>query len=181
MKPRTRARSVALQALYEIDVVGHPPGEVLQERIAEAELDSTLAEFAHQIVVGIWPMVTMLDRFIAENAPEWPLDQVAIIDRNILRISLWEFAVYRKTPIKVAINEAVEMAKMYGSDSSPRFVNGVLGSLASRLNEIQQAMKKLVDEDEKSQASGEDHPAGKDHPAGEDYPSELDNYQDPLE
>lgn len=145
MKPRTRARSIALQALYEIDVVGHPPGEVLQERIVEAALDKTLSEFARQIVLGVWPMVETLDRFIAEHAPEWPLDQVAIVDRNILRISLWEFAVYGKTPIKVAINEAVELAKVFGSDSTPRFVNGVLGSLATRQNEIQQAFKRLTD------------------------------------
>jgi N utilization substance protein B len=144
MKPRTRARSVALQALYEIDVVGHPVGSVLEERISEEDLEPALSEFAHQIVVGVWPMTKTLDRFIAEHAPEWPLDQVAIIDRNILRIALWEFAVYSKTPIKVAINEAVELAKVYGSDSTPRFVNGVLGSLASRQNEIQQAFKRIL-------------------------------------
>jgi len=147
MKPRTRARSVALQALYEIDVAGHPPGAVLEERIADAELDDTLAEFTRQIVLGIYPMIETLDRFIAEHAPEWPLDQVAIIDRNILRISLWEFAVNGKTPIKVAINEAVELAKVFGSDSTPRFVNGVLGSLSNRQNEIQQALKRLSDQD----------------------------------
>jgi N utilization substance protein B len=139
MKSRTRARSVALQALYEIDVTGHTPGSVLEERVNEAELEEPLYEFARQIVFGVLPMKQKLDEFIAEHAPEWPLDQVAIIDRNILRIALWEFAVYGKTPIKVAINEAVELAKVYGSDSTPRFVNGVLGSLANRQNEIQQA------------------------------------------
>jgi N utilization substance protein B len=145
MKSRTRARSVALQALYEIDVAGHQPGSVLKERAEEAELDEGLYDFASQIVLGILPMATKLDSFIAEHAPEWPLDQVAIIDRNILRIALWEFAVYGKTPIKVAINEAVELAKVYGSDSTPRFVNGVLGSLASRQNEIHQALSRLSD------------------------------------
>jgi N utilization substance protein B len=141
MKPRTRARSVALQALYEIDVVGHTPLLVIQERVTEAEMGDELSEFASQIVAGVWPMVETLDTFIAENAPEWPLDQVAVIDRNILRMSLWEFAVYGKTPLKVAINEAVELAKVYGSDSSARFINGVLGSLSSRLNEIKQTLK----------------------------------------
>lgn len=144
MKPRTRARGTALQALYEVDIVNHPLGAVLEERIQDADLDKTQAEFVRQIVLGVWPLVDTLDRFIAEHAPEWPLDQVAIVDRNILRIALWEFAVYCKTPIKVAINEAVELAKVYGSDSTPRFVNGVLGSLATRLNEIQQAMKRLL-------------------------------------
>jgi N utilization substance protein B len=146
MKPRTRARSAALQALYEIDLVDHPVGDVIQQRIEEFKLDGKLSDFARMIVLSIWPMVDTLDYFIAENAPEWPLDQVAIVDRNILRIALWEFAVYRKTPIKVAINEAVELAKVYGSDSTPRFVNGVLGSLANRLNEIQQALDAMSNE-----------------------------------
>jgi transcription antitermination protein NusB len=141
MKPRTRARGVALQALYEIDVAGHTPLIVIQERLVEADLDAELSEFAAQLVAGIWPMVDTLDAFIAENAPEWPLDQVAAIDRNILRMALWEFAVYGKTPLKVAINEAVELAKVYGSDSSSRFINGVLGSLSTRVNEIQQTLK----------------------------------------
>jgi N utilization substance protein B len=141
MKPRTRARSVALQVLYEIDLTGHPPGEVLEQRLEENPLDSKLIEFAHQIVFGVLPLVEKLDHFIAQHAPEWPLDQVASIDRNILRIALWEIAVSNQTPIKVAINEAVELSKVYGSDSTPRFVNGVLGSLAERQNEILQIFK----------------------------------------
>lgn len=145
MKPRTKARSVALQALYEIDVTGHPHGTVWQERVAESDLDTSLAEFSNQIVNGVFPLTTTLDQFIAEHAPEWPLDQVAIIDRNILRIALWEIIVYGETPIKVAINEAVELAKIYGSDSSARFVNGVLGSLVNRYNEIQQSFKRIMD------------------------------------
>jgi len=141
MKSRTRARGIALQALYEIDLAGHLPGVVLEERIQENELDPDLAEFARQIVVGVAPLFETLDHFIAEHAPEWPLDQVATIDRNILRIALWEFTVYGETPIKVAINEAVELSKTFGSDSTPRFVNGVLGSLAAQENELRIALK----------------------------------------
>lgn len=144
MKPRTRARSVALQALYEIDIAGHPLQLVILERLEDAELEPTLADFTRQIVEGVWPMVEKLDKLIAAHAPEWPLDQVAAIDRNILRIALWEFAIYGKTPLKVAINEAVELAKAYGSDSTPRFINGVLGSLSNRPNEIQQALKRMT-------------------------------------
>lgn len=144
MKPRTRARSLALQALYEIDLTGHKPGTVWEHRVADSDLDDKLAEFARLIVIGVWPMALQLDEFIAQQAPEWPLDQVATIDRNILRIALWEFAVYGKTPIKVAINEAVELAKVFGSDSTPRFVNGVLGSLAQRQNEIRQSLMSLA-------------------------------------
>lgn len=138
MKSRTRARSVALQALYEIDLTGHQPGLVWEQRSADEQLDARLTEFARQIIFGVLPIHTLLDEFIAQYAPEWPMDQVATIDRNILRIALWEFAIYRKTPIKVVINEAVELAKTYGSDSTPRFVNGVLGSLADHQNEIRQ-------------------------------------------
>ena len=139
MKPRTRARGTALQVLYEIDLVNHPIGTVLEHRLTDVALDDRLANFVHQIVLGVHPMIQQLDLFIAEHAPEWPLDQVAIIDRNIIRIALWEFAVNQDTPIKVAINEAIELAKTYGSDSSPRFVNGVLGSLAAHKNKIRQA------------------------------------------
>lgn len=144
MKPRTRARSVALQALYEIDIVGHSPSIVWIHRSDEADLNGSLSKFAHEILFGVLLMTNVLDKFIAEHAPEWPLDQVAIIDRNIIRIALWEFAVDAKTPIKVAINEAVELAKVFGSDSTPRFVNGVLGSLANSQNEIKQSLKQLV-------------------------------------
>ena len=143
MKARTRARSVALQALYEIDIVGHPPLLVIQDRLTDNSFNEKMAEFITQIVLGVWPIVNELDHFIAEHAPEWPLEQVALIDRNILRIALWEFAVSENIPIKVAINEAVEIAKAFGSDSSPRFVNGVLGSLAPRQNEIRQSLQHL--------------------------------------
>jgi N utilization substance protein B len=143
MKARTRARAVALQALYEIDMVGHPPLLVISDRLSDNDLDQKMADFVNQITLGVWPIVAELDQFIAEHAPEWPLEQVATVDRNILRIALWEFAVSENIPIKVAINEAVELAKVYGSDSSPRFINGVLGSLAGRQNEIRQSLRRL--------------------------------------
>ena len=142
MKPRTRARSLALQVLYEVDIANHPPGETYKLRLEESSLSEDLAEFARQIIFGTLPLTSTLDQLIAKYAPEWPLDQIAAIDRNILRMALWEFAVYRETPLKVAINEAVELAKLYGSDSAPRFINGVLGALADHQNEIQQTIHK---------------------------------------
>ncbi len=144
MKARTRARAVALQALYEIDLTGHLPEEVIQQRAEEESLDERMTAFAREIVIGVLSFVPQLDQFIAAHAPEWPLDQVAIVDRNILRIALWEIAISESTPIKVAINEAVELAKIFGSDSAPRFVNGVLGSLAARQNEIKQAFRQII-------------------------------------
>jgi transcription antitermination protein NusB len=143
MKSRTRARGLALQVLYEVDIAKHPPVEVYQSRLEETPLSEELAEFARQIVFGVLPRIDDLDQLIAKYAPEWPLDQVAAIDLNILRMAFWEFAVQRDTPIKVAINEAVELAKQFGSDSAPRFVNGVLGSLAEHRDEIRQRVTKL--------------------------------------
>jgi len=142
MKPRTRARSLALQVLYEIDIANHPPADVFRERLEEMPLADDHAEFARRIVFGVLPLRHELDQLIGKYAPEWPLEQIAAIDRNILRIAFWEFAVLRETPIKVAINEAVELAKQYGSDSAPRFVNGVLGSLADHQQEILHVIQK---------------------------------------
>jgi transcription antitermination protein NusB len=143
MKSRTKARSVALQVLYEVDLTGHLPGIALSDHLEDDPLDANLSEFSSQIIFGVYPLIEKLDQFIAQHAPEWPLDQVAVIDRNIIRIALWEFAVSNVTPIKVAINEAIELAKLFGSDSTPRFVNGVLGSLANRQNEIHQSFGAL--------------------------------------
>jgi N utilization substance protein B len=140
MKPRTRARSLALQALYEIDLTEHQLGTVLDLRLRDYELEPELAEFATRLVQGVMPLRRELDSYIAEHAPEWPIEQVSVIDRNLIRMAVWEFAVSGETPVKVAINEAVELAKRYGSDSSSRFVNGVLGSLAERKQEINTAL-----------------------------------------
>ena len=138
MKSRTKARGIALQVLYEYDLTGHPVGDILEARLSEEEIDEKLQNFSRDIILGVVPCISKLDALVAERAPEWPMDQVAVIDRNILRIALWEFAVTESTPIKVAINEAIELAKIYGSDSSSRFVNGVLGSLVDHQAEIHQ-------------------------------------------
>lgn len=149
MKSRTRARSLALQVLYEVDMTDHLPGTVLAQRLederaedGQASLNEELVEFAHQIIFGVYPLSQKLDDVIAEYAPEWPFDQIAAIDRNILRIAVWEFSITGMTPLKVAINEAVELAKLYGSDTAPRFINGVLGSLADNQHIIAQQFKK---------------------------------------
>lgn len=146
MKSRTRARSIALQVLYEIDLANHPPADILNQRLEETPLTDELAEFSRQIIFGVLPLSQELDQIIAKYAPEWPLDQIAAIDRNILRVACWEFAVQGETPVKVAINEAVELAKMYGSDSAPRFINGVLGSLVEHQYEIKQQLRSITKE-----------------------------------
>ncbi|MBP7212704.1 MAG: transcription antitermination factor NusB [Anaerolineaceae bacterium] len=143
MKLRTRARLVALQALYEIDLTEHSLGTVLDYRSLEQELDNSQLEFARELISGVRDNAALLDELISKYAPEWPMEQLAVIDRNILRMALWEVAFYKKTPLKVGINEAVELAKMFGTDSSPRFVNGVLGSLVENLENIQKNEKDL--------------------------------------
>jgi len=124
---------VALQALFEIDIAHHDPEVVLQQRFAVKPLPEAGQDFARALVQGILGHQAELDALIQDNAPEWPLDQVAIIDRNILRMAIFEFVVGGNTPVKVAINEAVELAKLFGSDSSGRFVNGVLGTIVSQI------------------------------------------------
>ncbi len=139
MKPRTRGRSIALQTLYEVDQSNHSIDVILEDRLAELEpVDDHIRQFIYQLANGVINLKTELDLELARYAPEWPVDQVAIIDRNILRIALWEMLFTEDTPVKVIINEAIELGKMYGSDSTPRFVNGVLGSLVDNQNSIRQ-------------------------------------------
>ena len=132
MKVRHRARVIALQSLFEIDCAGHNPVAVLEQRLDEADLPEPGAEFSRELVMGVSSHRDQLDALIERYAPEWPVDQIAIVDRNVLRISIYEITMREDTPTKVAINEAVELAKQFGSDSSGRFVNGVLGSLVSQ-------------------------------------------------
>jgi N utilization substance protein B len=137
---RHQARVIALQALYEIDCTSHAPATVLDQRFADADLPQNVQSFSRGLVHGVLDHQSILDVFIHRHAPEWPLEQMAYIDRNILRIAIFEFAVDGHTPVKVAINEAVELAKTFGSDSAPRFVNGVLGTLVEHRDSIAQAV-----------------------------------------
>jgi N utilization substance protein B len=108
---RRKARQIALETLYEIDCANHPPGLVLERRVAEAGFNGSTASFLQGLVQGVLANVEMLDTIIHEHAPEWPVDQMAIVDRNILRMAIYEMVIDETTPIKVAINEAVELAK----------------------------------------------------------------------
>jgi N utilization substance protein B len=132
MKVRHRARIAALQALYEADSAGHPTALVIEQRLGEAELPESGERFARELVQEVSEHQQQIDVLIGRYAPDWPVDQIAVIDRNILRISILEILMREDTPTKVAINEAVELAKQFGSDSSGRFVNGVLGSLVAK-------------------------------------------------
>jgi N utilization substance protein B len=134
IRERRQARQLALQSLFEMDLSGHPAGLVIDERLADLER-AEMGDFAQGerflrwLVSGVIHNRAALDELIQKYAPEWPVDQLAGVDRNILRLALFELGCRQAdTPPKVVINEAVELAKSFGGDSSPRFVNGVLGS-----------------------------------------------------
>lgn len=134
MKHRRLARHVALQALFEIDAVGHDPERALRYRLEESALAPEQAAFARRLVRGVLQHRAMIDDLIQRHAPLWPINDVAIVDRNILRIGALEL-LWGETPPRAAINEAVELGKHFGSDSTHRFVNGVLASILKELED----------------------------------------------
>ena len=125
---------LAVQALYEADSVGHEAEKVLDRSLSEEELSEDNANFARDLVKGVVQNKEKIDENIRRFAPAWPIAQIPAIDRNILRLAIFEILLDNKVPVKVAINEAVELAKLFGSDSSPKFVNGVLGSVSTLVN-----------------------------------------------
>ena len=131
--PRRQSRIAALQSLFAADVRGNwndPQIEWLDE---DEDLSENVKEFAQNLLAGVSKSHLGLDNVITRYAPAWPVSQLSVIDRNILRIALFELLYTPATPRKTAINEAVELAKVFGSGSSARFVNGVLGSAMSGL------------------------------------------------
>lgn len=122
---------MALQALYEIDAAGHNPEDVLANQLGENRLSEDNIAFLHKLVSGVVLKKTKLDESIRRFAPAWPVEQMPIIDRNILRLAIFELLFDNSTPVKVAINEAIELAKTFGGDNSARFVNGVLSSVSN--------------------------------------------------
>lgn len=131
---RHRVRIAALQSLFELDVTDHAVEMVIAQRSEDDELPAEGQRFLHQLVAGAWENQEYLDRIIEEAAPSWPVNQMPGIDKAILRIALYEILIddTEKTPVKAVINEAVELAKHFGSDNSSRFVNGVLGTVVIR-------------------------------------------------
>jgi N utilization substance protein B len=126
---RRQARIAALQALYELDCTEHKVEEALARLRAGETLAQQALSFSEELVKGVLQNKSELDALIEKFAPAFPPEQMSIIDRNILRLAIFEILFDDKTPFKVAINEAVELAKEFGSDSSPRLINGVLGSI----------------------------------------------------
>ena len=126
-----KARVAALQALYEFDCARHDPVPSVLRLIQEKHLNEDTALFAQELVDGVMENKGKLDAQIRRFAPSFPVEQLSLIDRAILRLSIFEIMIDRRVPVKVAINEAVELAKAFGSNSSSKFINGVLGSVSS--------------------------------------------------
>jgi transcription antitermination protein NusB len=127
---------MAFQVLFEVDVTEHHPGLALRERLIDQPLAAEGETFCRRLVDGVLKHLATLDAILERIAPEWPIDQIAPVDRAILRLAAFELVFSDETPSKVAINEAVELAKLFGSESSGRFVNGVLGTLMTHQQSI---------------------------------------------
>ena len=128
---RRKARTIALQALYESDCVGHDPLSSIVRTSDEKPVSDKIVEFAQELVAGVADNKDELDRQIQKFAPNFPVSQLSLIDKNILRLAIFEMVIDSKTPVKVAINEAVDLAKTFGSKNSSKFINGVLGSISA--------------------------------------------------
>jgi N utilization substance protein B len=124
MLPRTKARKRALDILHAADVTGRPPGDVLGAE------DEPVPPFARELVEGFAAHHDDIDRVIAEASDRWTIERMPVVDRNLLRIGVFELLYASGTPAGVAINEAVELAKLLSTEDSGRFVNGVLGRVA---------------------------------------------------
>jgi len=149
MASRHISRSVAMQSLYEWDFHGRKKKalEIITERnIQEFGKGLESYDFIWTLILGVLKEIKSIDKIIQKTAPEWPIDQVNILDRNILRIGIFEllFESEDEVPPKVAINESIELAKNFGGESSRKFVNGVLGTIYRELVE-----KKDKDNDKK--------------------------------
>src|SRR5258708_37838183 len=130
---RRQARMIALQTLYEYDTAQHLPDEVLQRHAEERHLQPRAVEYAKEVGTGVCNHLAEIDAHIQSAAQEWPLQQMARIDKNILRLALYEILFNNTAPAKAAINEAMELAKLFGSNTSSGFINGVLVTIFNRV------------------------------------------------
>jgi N utilization substance protein B len=133
---RRRARIVVLQALFEHDTSQHDPASTLQRIVSSERLPEATAAFARDLLDGVLSQQDEIDKVIARAAPAWPVEQLSAVDRNVLRLAITEMLGDNGTPVRAVINEAVELAKSFGSESSARFVNGVLGTIERQRSEL---------------------------------------------
>ncbi len=130
MRKRTQSREWALKILYQLEITGKPLAEVIEEFIQNEEAqDKEVGDFCKQLVVGVQENISAINQKIARYVTNWEFERIAIIDRNILRLGIFELLYVADVPPKVTINEAVELAKKYGDLDSSKFVNGVLDNI----------------------------------------------------
>lgn len=129
---RRLAREAVLKALFAVDLGKIPLDRVLNDVLDEAKLPPQHEEFARQLAKGAEARRELSDRVIAELAVDWTVERMATIDRNVLRLALYEIYERADIPDSVTVNEAVELAKKYGTDDSGKFINGILGEIVRR-------------------------------------------------
>lgn len=151
MASRHLLRTIALQSLYEWDFHKQKVAlnDIIDRNLREFGPGVDDPEFAKKIVLGVVEHEKEIDPKIEKAAPEWPLDQVSLVDRNVLRMGIYELLYSDEIPPKVAINEAIELAKAFGSDSSGKFVNGVLGTIYRSETELMEAKEKKLKAEKK--------------------------------
>jgi N utilization substance protein B len=150
MSNRHLARTIAMQSLYQWDFMGKPAAQVpdiISFNLKEFAPDFDDKGFVGELVENVVASVAKIDKIITTYAPDWPIEQITNVDRNILRIGVWELKFSETIPSKVAINEAIELAKTFGGESSGRFVNGVLGAIYKDM--VVKGETKEVDKQEK--------------------------------
>jgi N utilization substance protein B len=141
MSNRHLSRTIVMQSLFEWDFKDRKEDitAIVDNNLKEFARDLGETDFVYELAKGVAGKLPEIDAIIAKTAPEWPIDQVSLVDRNVLRLGIYELMFLKNVPPKVAINEAVELAKTFGGESSGKFVNGVLGTL----------YKQIVPEEEK--------------------------------
>ena len=133
MASRTKARELALQMLFQWEVGKHPTEEVLQTFLGKRRLDPETGAFARDLFKGVVEGVSQLDQLIREHATHWKVERMAVIDRNILRLGVYEIIHFPETPPAVVINEAIEIARRFSGEDSVEFVNCVLDAIHKSL------------------------------------------------
>lgn len=137
MANRHLLRTITMQTLYEWDFYDKDNKQIdkfIEENIAKFAPGTDDKDFVKDSIKGVLKNVGKIDKLIEETAPEWPLDQITMVDRNVLRLGIYELAYNDEIPPKVAINEAIELAKTFGGKSSGKFVNGVLGTIYRQID-----------------------------------------------
>ena len=135
MDKRTRARQIAMQALYQLDVRGDNTVDELEDFFIETEDDKVCRELAKKWCGGTWENVSECDRLIEESTKKWSLSRLSLVDKSILRLAVYQLRFCEDIPPKVSINEAIELAKKYSGDKSPAFINGVLDAVLKKITE----------------------------------------------